>query len=204
MRNESAKLALQMECDYLLFIDDDVIVHEDTFTSLLSANKDIVMALTFLRSYPFQPMLFIDRSGNEKEVQSLQSYENYADHIIEDGFDEGLVQCDAVGFSCALIKCELLKKLEPPYFVTIPNQCTEDIYFCVKAQRVLGKKNVSIFTDTRVPTGHLGEKFLCHVDTVGKLRDYFKPDKEIADGIAIDRGTAYAEYVEAESRMRIV
>ena len=34
MRNASVKVALQHNCDYLLFIDDDVIVEPHTFKSL--------------------------------------------------------------------------------------------------------------------------------------------------------------------------
>src|SRR5258706_4167294 len=153
MRNFAAKVALETESDYLMFIDDDMVLYPNTYKSLREADKDIVMALTTIRGYPFPPMHFIDKGGDLDRITDLKPDLEYASRIDENG----LVKCDAIGCACVLIKTELFKKIDPPYFVTGPN-FTEDVYFCLKLTNALGKQNVSIYVDTKVPTGHLGEK----------------------------------------------
>lgn len=180
MRNAAAKAALELECDYLMFIDDDMILHPDTFESLLAADKDIVMALTFIRGGEFPPMFF-------KRVPKENGYDLTHFHDWEDHIDEkGLVECAAIGFATVLIKTSILKQLEAPYFLTAGGH-TEDVYFCCRAKAEIGE-HVSIFVDTKVPTGHLVESEIAHVSTVKKLREFYKkPEPQI------DRGVEYLE-----------
>lgn len=143
MRNTCAKIALESNCDYLMFVDDDVIIEPGVLKSLLDADKDIVAAETYIRGYPYPPMFF--KFGPERKSSY---YYEFKDHVGPDG----LVECDAVGFSCVLIKCELLRKLVPPYFVT-GEGFTEDVFFCIKAKAQLPE--TTIYTDTKQPTGHI-------------------------------------------------
>lgn len=182
MRNMAAKVALEQECDYLMFIDDDMVLHPDTFESLLKADKDIVMALTFIRGGEFPPMFF--KKVPREKGYDLTYYTDWKDHVDENG----LVECQALGFATVLIKTEILKKLEPPYFLTISGS-TEDVYFCCKAKQEIGE-HVSIFVDTKVPTGHIVEPEIAHVTTVEKLREYHK--KEVV-AKPIDRGKEYLD-----------
>jgi hypothetical protein len=139
MRNASAKIALEFECDYLMFIDDDVIVPIGCIEQMIERDVDIVAGWTIIRGWPFDNMFFkLDESKN------LRNYE------VERG--PGIVDVDAVGFSCALIKCSLLKKIRPPYFVTGPYN-TEDIYFCVKAKDTV--PDCSIIVDCGIETAHI-------------------------------------------------
>lgn len=192
MRNWSAQQALAQECDYLMFIDDDMVLHEsgDTFKSLLEADKDIVMAHSFMRGYPYKPMCFKDPSDSKTKVVKLPTFDDYKSAIDENG----LFEVDAVGFTCVLIKCELLKKMDPPYFVTLPN-CTEDIYFCLRIKNKLGRENVKIFVDTKVPTGHLLEPEVISESTrqglVARYELEYPPVKENND-----RGDEYLKQLE--------
>ena len=145
MRNASVKAALQYEADYILFIDDDVAVEPHTFKSLYECNLDIVMALTYIRGYPFEPMFF---EFKDPEKQNLHLFGDFKDRIGENG----IVRCDAVGNSCTLYKTWMFKEFPEPWFVTIPNRCTEDVYFALKCLE--NKLEVSTGVDTKVPTGH--------------------------------------------------
>ena len=93
----------------------------------------------------------------------------YFDEIMEEEKD-GVALCDAVGFSCVLIKMDLIRKMTTPYFLTMAGAHTEDIYFCVKARKELGG-DVSIGVDTRVPTSHLFNRIFVGEDNVKFLRD---------------------------------
>lgn len=194
MRNGAAKAALDNKCDYLMFIDDDVLIEPRTvFPSLFEACEkhkfDIVMAETYIRGYPFEPMFF------KVKNQALQPYRNFEKDVDK---KTGLLTCDAVGFSCVIIKCSLLKQVSQPYFIT-GTQSTEDIYFCMKVRRELGDDKVRIAVDTKVPTGHILDPEPLHKHNRKALIKYYetvypnlKEDKRNRD-----RGTEYAQAVES-------
>jgi hypothetical protein len=145
MRNGAVKAAIEYKCDYLLFIDDDVVVEPHTFKSLYECQLDAVMALTFIRGYPFDTMFF---QFKDKERQNLQRYGEYEKDID----DKGIVRCDALGNSCTLYKTWMFEKVPEPWFVTIPNRCTEDVYFFLKMLECGLVTTVGV--DTKVPTAH--------------------------------------------------
>lgn len=181
MRNFTASFALEQDADYLMFIDDDVLVQPETYKSLREADKDVIMALTFIRSYPFRPMLF-ERKFTHNQNLVLDIYDEYRNNIN----DNGLVECYAVGFSCVLIKTSLLKKCSKPYFVTAAGH-TEDVYFCCKAKKEV--EGVSIFVDTKCPTGHVLDPIYVSSENVEKIRDFFKP-ANVAE-TEVDRDNSY-------------
>ena len=193
-RNTAAKIALEQECDYLFFIDDDMILAPNTYKSLREADKDIVMALTVIRGYPFQPMHFIEpfeTRDTNREIMSLVNDNDFAKRVDSNG----LVEVDAIGCACVLFKTWMFKEMEPPYFVTLP-KCTEDVYFCMKAKAQLGREKVKIYVDTKVPTGHLGTKPVYDYAN----REKFMQAHEIIQGKPKerkDRGNGYAAQVDA-------
>jgi len=191
MRNEAARLALELDCDYLMFVDDDMIVQNNMLESLIDADKDIVMAHTYIRGYPFHPMSFKDIGNDPSDIRLT-----YFDDIMEKVDEKGLAECSAVGFAAVLIKTSVLRRLEPPYFVTTPNS-TEDVYFCLRCKVELGE--VSIAVDTKCPTGHMLDKEMVCPITVDALKIYSESfedkakDKSNSRG---DRGTEYHKLIE--------
>lgn len=176
-RTQAAKLAMQLECDFLYFIDDDMILSPNTYQSLKSASGDIVQALTFIRGYPFHCMAF-------KKVGTgvLDYFDDYAKFVNS----EGLVEAEAVGFACCLINVNTtLKKIKPPYFVT-GIQATEDVYFCCKVKDKLGD-SVKIYVDTKRPTGHLLNPEVISAYNHDVLSKFHKPIREPDE----DRGEEY-------------
>jgi len=177
MRNEAARIALEQECTHLMFIDDDVCLPEDSLRKLLKANKDIVAGVTYVRSYPFNPMIF-DFSRKENDFFMTDFKER---------IHNGLVKCDAVGFSCVLISMELLKKTPPPYFVTGVNY-TEDVYFCKKVTEYFPE--TSIFVDPTIVTSHkLGTEFIDD-SNMDFWKDYYKEVQKPKED-SYDRGDEY-------------
>jgi hypothetical protein len=151
-RNEAAKKALQLECQYLLFIDDDVLLPRNTLELLLEADKDIVAGLVMIRGFPFNVMAFKLEDDEEHEGEQKLGYFNNLP-VDEDEKLVELAECDAVGFSCCLIKIGLFQAMIPPYFVSFPNM-TEDVFFCGKAKKTLDPEP-KIFVHTGVQCGHL-------------------------------------------------
>jgi hypothetical protein len=181
MRNMCAKVALESDCTHILFLDDDVMVQPGTIESLIETDLDIVMAHTYIRGYPYHPMSFKRKEGPTGRYD-LEHF----DDVIEKS-EKGVARCEAVGFSCCLIKTWLFKELDPPYFVTTPNS-TEDVYFCLRCKNdIQGSmivdeagnwhpegKEVKIGVDLRVPTGHLLDRqpvSMFNVDTLKRIHE---------------------------------
>lgn len=183
-RNTAAEMAMNMNCDYLMFLDDDVMIPVDTLEGLLKSDKDVVAGLVIIRGYPFNNMAFkfgVNITHEGKEAKSLGFFNDleyeylvgdiwFKEHELSSGqsipepFTEEsknklpkrlieLQECDAVGFSCCLIKIDVLKACPKPYFLTGKGH-TEDVYFCLKIQEKLIPKP-SIFLNTWIQPGHM-------------------------------------------------
>jgi glycosyltransferase involved in cell wall biosynthesis len=180
-RNQAAKIALEQNADYIYFLDDDMVLTPNTYSSLKKANADVAQALTFIRGMPFEPMFF-KNLGTEERI-NLTYYRDYEGMIDLNGY----VDTYAVGFACVLLKVESLKKIPPPYFITGAHT-TEDVYYCVKLRQHL--PDAKILVDTNVPTGHILHPEVVHRDTRNKLVQYFSdPDK--MEKLGGDRGKEY-------------
>ena len=195
MRNEAAKMALQYDCDLLFFYDDDVLLPDDTLEvltkTLLDNNADIVAGVTCVRSYPYKPMIFkYVKTG--ASIYSMTTYDDYAKDIDVDG----ILKCGAVGFSCCLIDVKkTLKELDPPYFVTGP-QNTEDVYFCHKVNTELEESKILV--DTNISTGHILDNYYI---SPGNKQHFVRLEKGLyhkyPDMLTIkNRGDRDAEYRE--------
>jgi hypothetical protein len=184
MRNFAARSAMEYECDYLMFLDDDVLapVNFNFWKQMVDHDKDILSGITFVRGYPYRPMVF---SWNC--VDTGFHIVDYKDHID----DSGLVPCDAVGFSLVLIKVELLKKIQPPYFVTGVNH-TEDVYFCRKVREQF--PDTTIFADPRVETLHQLEPDFIGPENLEARKLYDETlSPELKKQTTNDRGEEYLE-----------
>jgi GT2 family glycosyltransferase len=142
-RERIVEAALQYGADYLLFLDSDTLPPADALEKMLSRGGDIVGGLYFQRFPPFKPLLL---RANDKGTY------NY----VWEWPENSVVEVDATGLGCVLIKTDVFKKIERPWFQfgTFPDgrPLSEDYYFCKKA-RAAGYK---ILVDTSIHAVHLG------------------------------------------------
>lgn len=146
-RERIAEEAVKQDMDYLFMIDDDMLSEPDIFECLYRHDKDIIAALAFTRSNPHSPVIYRLKSGYDP-IACSNYYINYT---VFDYPKESLVECDAVGFGAVLIKCDVLKKMKKPWFMSTAGS-GEDIHFCHKA----GQDGFKIYMDTSVKLGHIG------------------------------------------------
>jgi hypothetical protein len=187
MRNTSAKVALENNYDYLMFIDDDIFVPFDAYKKLREANYDVAAGHVIIRGYPFNSMIF------KVEDNKLIFYKDLEGK-------EGILDCDAVGFSCCLIKVALLKKMTVPFFITGTFH-TEDVYFCMKARDEV--KDIKVCTRLDVECGHLGYPPIYTASNRNIYQDLEKPVSEESSGRK-DRSKDYynlclARFTDVES-----
>ena len=144
-RNQSVEQALKLECEYVFFRDYDVIAPVNALSVLVTRQLPIVGGLYFSKTKPPFPLLFVD---NRPRLD----------------WEPGtLVKVDALGMGCTLIRTELFKKLDPPWFKTGDESVqhsasvvgnskhTEDTFFCRRLREELG---VFPHVDTAVLCDH--------------------------------------------------
>lgn len=185
-RNMAAKAAMQEGCDYVFFYDDDMELHPNTFKTLLSRDKDIIMGLCCIRGYPFRRMVFkwVDKEDEIITMADLKLkgkfmtfWEDCDKYANEEGLIEG-PQLASVGCACTLIKTDVFRQLEDPYFYT-GTQNTEDTYFCIKAHNAI--KDLKIAVDATVPAGHiLKDNDILYPESAEFLRKKFNDYNDFA------------------------
>ncbi len=139
-RNLIAEKALEGGYDWILYLDDDMTFSPDIFFNLASYDKDIIGALAFKREQPFEPCVYKKREdGNMYSV-----------------FPKKMMDVDAIGSAGLLIKTDVLKKIEFPWFETGYNSDKEhfsvDFDFCRKAKEA----GFKIWCDPDISMGHIG------------------------------------------------
>lgn len=152
-RNLLVQQALKWNATHLLFIDDDMVFPPAAAEKLIDLDKDIVCALAYQRRPKFLPCIYTIKPDENGIMQ--------INHI-EDAENTGVIEIDACGSAFILIKTEVFKKLELPWYTwgdkTLgvyedKGGLGEDIGFCVKAKRA----GFRVFCDTDLIINHLGD-----------------------------------------------
>lgn len=142
MRNVAAEHALQDKYDYIFFLDSDMTYPQTAIIDLLKHKKDIVGGLYYRRKSPHYPVHF-------------KSFKNMGSSETAERFENNkLTKVQASGFGGVLIKTDIFRQIEFPYFKVdyIKGKCLygEDIYFCKKI-----KNKFDFWIDPSVKYGHI-------------------------------------------------
>jgi len=143
-RNAIVKQALDVKADYVFFLGDDVLAPGNSVVQLLSRNVDMVTGIYWTKGYPTRPYIW----------KGLQRGE-YLDWKAGEFFE-----IDFAGVDCTLIKTDVFRKVEYPWFsrdwlwnsdqVKPSEIATEDFYFYLKAK----KAGFNLWADTSVQCAH--------------------------------------------------
>ncbi len=160
-REELAKQAIQMEADYVLWLDSDMMFAPDTLQRLIAdlEKGDIVSGLYFRRQPPFTPVLFPKLEFDGK----TPDFTNLPDKLPDDIFEVG-----GVGFGCVLMPVDAIISVLAKYgeLFTPYQTLGEDVAFCWRV-RQCGYK---IVVDPKIKLGHVGNYIV--------TESYYKAYKE--------------------------
>lgn len=177
-RNKIASQAYIWGCDYLLFLDDDMVFQNDLLIELLKHDAPVVGGLTFIRSMPHEPSMYI-LNNDDRTYNSIFLWK-----------PRELIKVDALGMAATLIKRSTLEVLIPTsefhndiygffdnlYFLG------EDFRFCRKVRDL----NLDIFCDTSLLVGHITDQIIGYTDylalTDEKIYQIKKKQEEIKYG----------------------
>jgi GT2 family glycosyltransferase len=150
-RNTLAAYAVQMEADYILWLDSDMVFPPDTLERMMKVldehkEIDILSGLFFRRTTPFTPVLFskLEREGDNVVFEEF-------DHV-----PEGLTEIAGCGFGCVLMRTDCLLDIASRQgtgaWFTPMLHAGEDCSFCLRAREC----GYSIWVDPSIECGHMG------------------------------------------------
>lgn len=152
-RNQAAQQAIDENYDYLFFIDSDIILPTDTLTKLLSCDSDIITGW-------YMSSFMDNRISIAKFDTERLFYEAYKLHEQQENIINNIAEVDGCGFGCILIKTEVFKNMEYPFFKYVEygnNQyLSEDLYCCGKMKDA----GYKIKCDVTLKVGHVKQTIL--------------------------------------------
>jgi hypothetical protein len=146
--NQREKLienAKNIKCDYVLWLDSDMMFPSTTALRLLAHNKDIVACNYMKRSKPLKTVAYTD----------LRNWDSWLPLEPKDN----LIKVEGVGMGCMLMKTEIFNSLQKPYFEFTYKGDTQDWYgedFMLLTKLRLNEFNVYIDTILSMDIKHLG------------------------------------------------
>lgn len=150
-RNKLAGLAMQMEADYIMWFDSDMVFQPDTLERMMDVmdknpDIDILSGLYVRRGAPFTPVIFSKLEVNEHGELEWDDVVNIPDEPFE---------VDGCGFGCVLMKTDCLYEIASKenggmWFTPIAG-AGEDCAFCIRAR----ESGYKIWCDPRIELGHM-------------------------------------------------
>ena len=163
-RNRIAQKAIDLGTDYVLMVDNDVVIPKDAIKNLTDDIRPVTLGYYAHRDsdniYRGRTCVckLYDDNGIKHFNYPLES--EYTAKELQEMRDAGQykVEIHGGGMGCAFIKTTLFSNtLKYPWYDWVnysgPNRgmLSEDLYFCENCRQ----RNVTIVTDTRVACGHM-------------------------------------------------
>ncbi len=156
-RNRAVKLALDSGYDYLLMVDNDVVLPADALVNLLDDPKDVCLGYYAHRDTDniYRGRTCVCKTGwfnypleSEYTAEELKNLKASGTRkiVIHGG-----------GMGCAFIRTDVFRRIKYPYYDWVNyaddhrGMLSEDLYFCEQCR----VENIPIYTDTRVGCGHV-------------------------------------------------
>ena len=153
-RNLIIEEAIKNDCTHVMFIDDDMAFEPDSMMKLAEhSDLDVVFGLYLLRNFPHYPVIF-DEAHSDGKCKFM--------FLTPD--KEGLVEVVNGGTGFVLIKTDVFKAMEKPWFrlgEIIKDEWCDDVGFFNRVRQT----GFKMYCDLAVRAGHM-----MHV-TLWPLRD---------------------------------
>lgn len=148
-RDELAKKAIELEVDYVLWLDSDMVFGADTLQRLINnRERGIITGLYYRRVSPFSPVAF----------KKLDVIDGHFDSEGLTDIPEDLFEVEGCGFGCVLTPTDVFIDVASKFGKVFEPYASggEDVSFCWRA-RQCGYK---IVCDPSIPLGHVGHHII--------------------------------------------
>lgn len=117
-RNVLADSAIKAKCDFILWIDSDMVFPKNLYQKLSAHNTDVIACTYSTRTKPYRNVAFLNNNFNDRLGASV-----------------GLHKVSSVGMGLMLTNIEVYRNIRKPWFVfeyseEYNSYLGEDIYFC--------------------------------------------------------------------------
>ena len=162
-RNNIAQKALDLDVDYVLMVDNDVVLPKDALKLLLEDAKDVNLGFYAHRGndnlYHGRTCIckLYDKDGNEYYHYPLESEYTAAEMHSMAEAGEKKIEVHGGGMGCALIRTDVFRRTTYPWYDwknygdANKGMLSEDLYFCVLCRIA----HIPIHADVRVGCGHM-------------------------------------------------
>ena len=160
-RNRIANMAIDRKADYVLMVDNDVVLPKDALCNLLDGGKEVVFGYCAHRGagniYDGMTTVFRLYDDNGNAYFSYPKESMYSGQELKKFCEDGnhKIQVHGAGTSCVIIKTDVFQKIKYPWFKWVEydkkRQLSEDLYFCSQCK----KAKIPMFVDSRVSCGHI-------------------------------------------------
>lgn len=160
-RNRIARIALDRGTDYVLMVDNDVVLPKDALVNLLDDPQDVCLGYYAHRGadniYHGRTCVckLLTDGGVRYKNYPLESEYTAQEIAALKAKDEYKVRIHGGGMGCALIKTDVFNRTKYPWYdwanYKDGGMLSEDLYFCENCR----KNSIQIYTDTRVNCGHM-------------------------------------------------
>ena len=162
-RNRIAQIAIDRNADYVLMVDNDVVLPKDTLMNMLENAVDVCLGY-----YPHRGS--DNRYSGRTSVCKLYAPDRtkYLNYPLESEYTaeemralmesgETKIMIHGGGMGCALIKTDVFRRLSYPWYDWVNygdenrGMLSEDLYFCEFCK----SQNIPVYTDVRAGCGHM-------------------------------------------------
>lgn len=160
-RNKIANKAIELKTDYVLMVDNDVVLPQDALVNLTDDLRDVCLGYYAHRDTDniYRGRTCVCKVYDERGVkyfnyplESEYTAQEMAEHR-KNG--EKKIRIHGGGMGCAFIKTDVFRRLKYPWYDWINYDdgymLSEDLHFC----ELCRKAQIPIYTDARVGCGHM-------------------------------------------------
>lgn len=160
-RNNLVNIMRNEHCDYIFFVDNDVVLPKNALVDLLSINEQFCVGTyprkeinTIVNANPWTTLYNHNERNRTIYCPTFMAFSNLP--------KDGVVKVDCCGFGCALLKKEIFDEISQPWFFFAHEESKEqwgeycigeDMWFC----RKVIKSGKDIFAHGNVLCGHVGK-----------------------------------------------
>lgn len=159
-RNRIVKTAKERKADYILMIDNDVIVKPETLLWFMEDEADVCLGYYPHRDADnvYRGRMCVCKLENEKGERYFHypAESEYTADDMKELRESGnyKIQIHGGGMGCAFINTKIFDLMNYPWYYWVNyddgNVLSEDLYFCEQCKRL----QIPIYTDSRIECGH--------------------------------------------------